>query len=168
MPEYYLGNNLIFTKKQIAAVFALEPLDLIILPEEEQAIFEQDLRSTLHALQEGNLQIIMRTRKALPDDFRKHFDSLKKQPQNQHSLMVKEYIAQLSEILGENIIPVKEYYLVFAIGSRTANQARVLQAINSLGNQIDRVGSSLKRAGINIKQVEGAQLAKLMRSFTRL
>ena len=175
MPEFYLSNNLIFAPDKIAAVYALEPVDLIIMPEQDQLAFEIDLRRTLHALQEGGIEIIMRTRKALPGDFDRHFASFHDTAgsgatgsQNLYAELLKGYTAQMAELLEKNIIPVKEYYLVFAHQAQTKNPQSVMHSLDMLERQIDRTAGTLKRTGIELKQVEGPDLTKLMATFTRL
>lgn len=191
MIDFTVQDNFILTKGSIVAVFEIEPVDVILLPDQEQRAFEADLHRTLNGLGGDQVQLIMRTRKAEPEDFRKHFKDLStqgfkfksKKMQTTMSDLVQDYISSLSQLLEDNIIPVKEYYVVFKADTNTQNKAKLSEAIKNLGRLIERFTGNLSRTGIKTKQVvnyhtieeEGREktiqtreLEKLVSSFIRL
>lgn len=169
-------HNLIMQGNFITAVYKLEPIDLIILPEQEQQIFINDMQHFLASIQESEIQIIMRTRKALPEDFRLHFNSIRTQEQKDkqneqvalsyHDL-IDSYVAQLSDLLEHNIIPVKEYYLVFKQPLVGSGIEQTYKAVNELEQNISRIANNIARAGIGVNQITGNDLENLLISFTR-
>lgn len=166
MEQFRIRNNLILTKNFIAAVYLLEPIDLIILPENEQKSFEIDMRKMLNSIYEGHIQILMRTRKAIPKDLDRHFSSLMGS-MNRRSDLVSEYIADLVELLDKHIIPVKEYYLVFSQFAKTSDVDDVIDKVKLLERNINRIASNFNRAGIVLSQIIDKQLITLARTYTR-
>lgn len=171
--NFQIKHNLIIKTKSIVAVYQLEPVDVIILPEVEQQTFMQDMQHFLASIQEGHVQILMRTRKAIPHDFAGHFASLQNSSvitnfrRNDRQVLVSQYIEQLSELLDRNIIPVKEYYLVFEQDTRDTSPEALYNGVQSLERNISRIAGNIAKAGIGIKQVAGNDLNKFMITFTR-
>ncbi len=169
-------HNLIFHENYIIAAYKLEPIDLIILPEPDQKIFINDMHHFLASIQENEIQIIMRTRKAIPEDFRNHFASIRNQHTDESQIiqqslvyhkLIDSYVAQLSDLLKHNIIPVKEYYLIFKQHLRGNSIEQTYKAVSDLEQRISRIANNIARAGIGINQIVAKELEELLISFTR-
>jgi hypothetical protein len=192
MLGFTVQDNLIMTKDSIVAVFRVEPIDVVLLPEQAQKEFESKIYRTLNSLDSLNnwhIQLIMRTRKAEPADFRRHFRSLNtqqlhfsnKETKNVTTDLIQDYITSLSTLLEDNIIPVKEYYLIMRIQVNTSKPKQVQEAIKKLNEDISRVTGNLYGARIECNQVvntypekdgeeqiETKALDQMIKSFLRL
>ncbi len=191
MINFTIQDNFLITKDQLIAVFEIEPIDLILLPEEEQHVFESDMHRLLNSLGDVHIQIVMRTRKATANDMDRHFRDLTTQnikfsnlkTQSKTSELIQGYVSELSNLLENNIIPVKEYYIVFKQQVNTKNKTQLIEAIKKLERLVQRVSSNFKKAGIDIKHttnydnaiinnketvIEHKKLEKLVKSFIRL
>jgi hypothetical protein len=175
--EIKIKDNLIFTNNQLSVVFKIDPLDLIILPEQEQKAFETDMKKMLNSIGENSIQIIMRTRKATKLDLGKHFSSFNtqyhfynKDTENKTKQLLSAYIGHLIDLLEKNIIPVKEYYLILKQEYASKSVTDKFDALNNLERFTNRICSNLKRAGINLEQVKqtNRNLENLIQSFTRI
>ena len=165
--NFTIRNNLIMTDKSMSAVFSLEPIDLIILPEQEQKIFELDMQRMLNSIQEGKIQIIMRTRKAVPSDLDRHFASFSGTI-SERARLILAYTDQLIELLDQHIIPVKEYFLVFVSSVNTKKTNKLPAQIELLERTVNRIAANFSHAGIVLNQVTGKNLITLAKTFTRL
>jgi hypothetical protein len=190
MTSFTVQDNFIVTKNALIAIYEIEPIDVILLPEQEQKAFEADLHRTLNSLGSDGIQLIMRTRKAVPEDLRRHFKNLSTQSftyQNKRmetaiSDLVQNYISSLSNLLEENIIPIKEYYIVFKEKTNPQNPTAIKESIKELDRTIERVTGNLARASVRCEQVvnyhpvegstdnviESDKLDQLLSSFIRL
>lgn len=177
MEEIVIKDNLIFTKNQMCVIFKIDPIDLIILPEQEQKSFEIDMKRMLNSIGENSIQIIMRTRKATKQDLGKHFSSfnnknqfLNKNTEIKTKILLSGYIGHLIELLEKNIIPVKEYYLILKQSFDFKSSIGKFNSINSLERLANKMSSNFRRAGINLEQVkeDANYLENLIQSFTRL
>ena len=177
MEEIKVKDNLIMTNNQLTVVFKIDPLDLIILPEQEQKAFETDMKKMLNSIGENSIQIIMRTRKATKQDLGKHFSSFNNQykfynidTENRTKQLLSAYIGHLIELLEKNIIPVKEYYLILKQEYISKSTLGKFNALNNLERYANRICSNFKRTGINLEQVKQSNrnLENLIQSFTRL
>jgi len=177
MDDFIIKNNLIITSKQITVIFKIDPIDLIILPEQEQKSFEMDMKRMLNVIGENCIQIIMRTRKATKSDLGKHFQSFNANrnfsqiiTKNITKKLLSQYVSHLEELLEKNIIPVKEYYLVLKQNLSKNNPEQMEIAIKNLERYASKICSNFKRAGIDLEQVkeENNNLITLVKSFTRL
>ena len=176
MDNLIVKNNLILTSNQITVVFKIDPIDLIILPEQEQKTFEMDMKRMLNIIGENSIQIIMRTRKATKLDLGKHFSSFNQnQIFNQSKTetitknLISQYVKHLEDLLENNIIPVKEYYLVLKQNLTQNTPEQMIISIKKLERYATKICSNFKRAGIELSQVkdENKQLTDLIKSFTR-
>lgn len=170
MEETIIKNNLIFSASTVAAVYRIEPIDLIILPEQEQLLFQNDMRQMLASLQEGKIQIIMKQRKSIPADLSKHFNSFSGNYSESEELrinLIKNYIAQLSQLVENNIIPQKEYYLVFSEKVAVKDRASVVNGVANLEKDIARIAERFQRSGIDLAQLTDPELIQFISSYTR-
>lgn len=177
MEEILIKDNLIFTKNQMCVIYKIDPIDLIILPEQEQKTFEVDMKRMLNSISENSIQVIMRTRKATKQDLGKHFSSFNiqnqffsKNTEIKTKQLLSGYIGHLIELLEKNIIPVKEYYLILKQSYNSKSSIEKFNSINNLVRLANKINSNFRRAGINLEQVkeEGRFLENLIQSFTRL
>jgi hypothetical protein len=177
MEEFQIKDNLIVTKNQITLIFKIDPIDLIILPVQEQKSFEMDMKRMLNIIGENSIQIIMRTRKATKNDLGKHFHSFNQTnnfsnliTENITKKLLTQYVAQLVDLLEKNIIPVKEYYLVLKQPLSKNNPEQMLKAVNNLERTASKIYNNFKRAGIDLEHVkeENNNLINLIQSYTRL
>lgn len=164
--DYWIQDNFIFTKKSVVAIFEIEPIDVVLLPTSEQEAFFADLHRTLNSIGDTHIQLITRTRNAEPKDLDKHFRNLTSQEfsfkskklQETTSELMQGYIRELNGILENNIIPVKEYYVMFKEDVNTSSEHKTLEAIKRLDRFIQRFTENLRRAGIKTKQVRNYDL----------
>ena len=177
MDEINIKDNLVLTKNQLTVVFKIDPIDLIILPEQEQKAFESDMKRMLNSIGENSIQIIMRTRKATKQDLGKHFSSFNTQYQfysvdteNRAKKLLTSYIGHLVDLLEKNIIPVKEYYLILKQEYTSKSATEQFNSFNNLERFANKICSNFKRAGINLEQVKQTNnnLENLIQSFTRI
>jgi hypothetical protein len=177
MEEIEIKDNLILTRNQLTVIFKIDPIDLIILPEQEQKAFETDMKRMLNSIGESSIQLIMRTRKATKHDLGKHFSSFNtqyhfynKDTENRTKQLLSSYIGHLVDLLEKNIIPVKEYYLVLKKDFNSKSTTGKFDALNNLERSANKICSNFKRAGINLEQVKQSNknLESLIQSFTRI
>lgn len=159
--DYWIQDNFIFRKNSIVAVFEIEPIDVVLLPSDEQDAFFADLHRTLNSIGDTHVQFITRTRNAEPKDLDKHFRDItaqdfafkNKKMQSTISELTQGYIKELSGILENNIIPIKEYYVVFKENVNTQNEGKTVESVKKLDRFVQRFTENLRRAGIKTKQV---------------
>jgi hypothetical protein len=191
MIEFTLQDNFVVTNHSIIAVFSLEPIDVILLPESEQQAFEADIHRTLNNLGNEEIQLIMRTRNAEPKDMDRHFRDianqdtkyLSKAMQNKAIELRVSYVSEIKNLLVNNMIPIREYYIIFKELVDTKNNQRLVEAVKKLDRKVERVTGNFLRAGIKTSQVtnydtvsadestktiQHRSLEKLFRSFIRL
>ncbi len=176
MINYKILNNYVLFENKVIVVYQLEPLDLVILPEQEQQSFEADMVRMLNSIQEGSIQIIMQTRKAVPNDFENHFSNLRETQNradnassgNIKNRLIIEYLGHLNDLLLNNIIPIKEYFLIFSHSTNTNMINDLNKNIILLNHQVERVSINFKRAGIKLSLLEGNLLNRLFSNLTRV
>jgi hypothetical protein len=191
MIDFVIKDNFILTSKEIIALFSVEPVDVILLPEEEQRVFQADIQGLLNSLRDDSIQLIMRTRKETPEDMNKHFRDLTSQniklssqvAESKRGELIQGYVHEISNLLVNNIVPVKEYLIVFKEQTDTSKEVKLVEAIKKMERLISRVSGNFRKAGIEIKQVtnydtalkQGEQvviehntLEKIIKSFIRL
>ncbi len=186
--NYWIQDNFIFTKNSIIIIFEIEPIDVVLLPEYEQESFFNELHRALNSIGMEHIQFLMRTRKAQPHDLKKHFRNIITQDikfkssktQEIRNTLAQKYMKELSSLLENNIIPVKEYYLVIDEKVNTQKTQKILSAVKNLERKTQRITGNLRRAGIktyhltNYTQGDKDQVVKhkklknLLNSFVRL
>ena len=165
-----IKNNLIIYNKSIIAVYELDPVDLFILPESDQEMFVKDMRNTLNAIKDSEIQIIMRTRSALPEDLKQHLNTFSKMNEDESSInktLIQQYSEDLNELISRNIIPIKEYFLLFKQNCETEKEDQLEKSLVTLERKIGRVFNNITATGINLKQIIGPNLDKFLKSYTR-
>jgi len=164
-----IKNNLIIYNKSIIAVYELDPVDLFILPESDQEIFIKDMRNTLNSIKDSEIQIIMRTRNALPEDLNTHFNTFNKFEEDMtiNKTLIQKYSEDLTELISKNIIPIKEYFLLIKQNCEVSKSEQLTKGINSLERKVSRIFNNINATGIGLKQITGKDLDKFLITFTR-
>jgi len=169
--DFKITDNLLVFQHQIVAIFQLEPLDFLLLPEEDQQHFESQIRKMLHSLHGQEIQLLVETRAAIPDDYYKHFDQVLSQAAiaGVDELQALSYVQQLTELIQGEQLPYKDYYLLLKEPTKAKQAQSFYQSAQRLNQQARQLVGYLSQAGLQIKQVtqENKQLQTTIRFLIR-
>lgn len=173
MLDIKINQNLIVTATSIAAIYKIEPIDIALLSDEEKIYFELNLKRFFNSLESEGLQLVVRTRDAVIDDYKNHFKSFQVSNFKSQSLKDKyiaNYLSQLKFILENNSIPIKEYYLIIKLTSKIKNNKSYVNAIKNLNSRAEKIIDNFSRCNLKIEQVVDTkgELRSLITSFIRL
>ncbi len=173
--DFDLVDNMLIFKDKIVAVFKLEPIDLMLLSEQDQNIFIKDIQAFLNSQRGIHTQIIMRNRGAEQNDYLAHFDNIANQEVNLNSVELTkfrddklgQYIEDMHKLLDKNIIPIRDFYFLMEQKGDTSNSKSTIEIIESLEMFSNRLCNLLAQAKIESKQVKDVELDLFLKEFIR-
>ena len=173
--DFDLVDNLLISKDKILAVFKLEPIDLMLLSEQDQNIFIKNIQNFLNNQRGIHTQIIMRNRGAEQSDYLGHFNSIINQEVKLKSEQMTElrdeklagYISDMKQLLSKNIVPIRDYYIIFEIKGNPDTTKRALEMTENLAQLSNRLCNLLAQAKIETKQVVDQELEIFLKEFIR-
>ncbi len=173
--DFDLVDNLLVFKEKVVTVFKLEPVDIMLLSEQDRQIFIKNIQTFLNNQRGIHTQILMRNRGAEQSDYIKHFDHITTQQVSLHSKEMADfredklagYIKDMQALLSKNIVPIRDYFILFEIKGNTSTSRKTIKLISELQELTDRIASLLDHAKVRTSQLVEEDLEEFLQSFIR-
>lgn len=155
--DFRIIDNYIERKKQLIAVYEIEPFDIALLNDEDRELFYQRIKLMLHTLP-GKVQFIVRKETAKQTDYQKHFFSLYTNAEKNRERFISSYITDLTNLVGSEKFLMMKYYAVFSTSLSSKKEASLVSASKRLFDMGRRLSSSLAPAHIITRQLRKEEL----------
>jgi len=161
-----IQEGVIVATDGLMSVCAIQPVDVSLLTEDEQASFESNIRRALHSLGQNHAQIIVRSRNATLKDLDGHVQGLYRRETDNSTLdtirakYIENYFNELKKLVTLNSIPIQEFYLVLKVSLNTANSHSLVEGYDRLERLTNQVTSNLKQAKISTSLFDSDALKK--------
>jgi hypothetical protein len=168
-------DNLLIFKERIVVVFKLEPVDIMLLSEQDRQIFIKSIQNFLNNQRGIHIQILMRNRGADQSDYMKHFNNITSQQVSLHSKEMGNlrenklagYVEDMQVLLSKNIVPIRDYFILFEIKGNTSTSRKTIELIRKLEELSERMGNLLDQSKIRTNQLRDEKLEEFLQSFIR-
>ncbi len=164
--DFRIVDNYIERKKNLIAVYEVEPFDIALLNDDDRELFYQRIKLLLHTLP-GKVQIIVRKETALSGDYQKHFFSLYNNALENREGLIGNYITDLTSLLATERFLVMKYYAVFSTSLASTKEHALVQASKRLFDMGTRLSSSLAPSQISTRQLEKEELVAFCKAQLR-
>lgn len=177
--EFKIINNYILSSDKIISVNKIEPIDYLLLNEDEKHEFTVQFRTFLNNLRNNQVQLLVKNRAATEADYLKHLDSVDRQVINFHNSEIAKrrekhleaYKANLQHLLKNNIIPIRHYYLLVQVPLAKTNNnmstAELNQLLIKLNDLVNRINRNLSKTKINSTELSGQALEEFLHEYSQ-
>jgi hypothetical protein len=173
--DFDLIDNVLIFKDRLVAIFKLEPIDIMLLSEQDRQIFTNDIQAFLNNQRGIHTQIITRNRGASQSDYLNHFQDITNQTVNINNLEMNElrdsklagYIQDMNKLLATNIVPIRDYYFLVEQKGDNSISKQSIENLQKLEQQSNRICILLNQAKIETKHLKDKELETFLTQFIR-
>ena len=173
--EFVLVNDSIVMKDRLISVYKIEPIDYLLLDEDEKDTFTANIQAYLNNLRENQVQLLVRNRTATEEDYLKHFDSVdyqevdfaSKKTEERREKHLRGYKEQLKNLLQNGLIPIRQYFILIKVDCETTDKKMINKKMKELGDISDRITRNLSRADVESEKLGDKDLDQFCRNYFR-
>lgn len=174
--EFRVTSNTLVLSDRLIQVFRVEPIDYLLLDDDEKDSFVSQIQLFLNNLRENQIQLIVKNREAVEKDYLKHFDSVdcqvvdfkSKTTFDRREKHLNDYKENLKSLVENNIIPIRDYYLLIKIDCQTNSLQSINRKMKELDDLVDRICRNLRKANIQTRKVLDIELDRFLNEYLKL
>lgn len=161
--DFAVVGSYIKHKKQLIAVYEIQPYDIALLNEEDREQFYHQIKMMLHTLPR-KLQLVVRKEIAKIKDYQKHFFSIYKQAHKKREQLIFNYIEDISHLVETERFQIMKYYAVFSSPLHPSSKDAFEKAAKDLHDQGMRFSVALNATNIHVQQLQNDELVAYCKS----
>lgn len=164
--DFTIVDRYILRRKRLIGVYEVKPFDIALLNDEDREQFYLKVKTMVHTLP-GKVQFVVRKEIAKPSDYQEHFFSIYKSAEAKREHLIKNYVADITDLLETERFQMITYYAILSTQLPTERENDFVAASKRLYDMEVRLSSSLQLANIGIRHLAKEELVRYFQTQLR-